>query len=858
MNFRSTGTLFAGLLTVLWIFGLMTAWRKTVVEEAFVMPSLKAAYGDYDIDRATVVRGDKERKEYEFVLKDGMWKAKVADQIVGVEHFRIRDLVEQVRDARKDDEASLDGDAASYKLDAPMLTVTLQGRPKDKRLAGYEKSWTFKVGSLSPDKKLAYVATSDLPNRVFGVPRSNVKALFFDDLRALRPLRLFNANTPSVKSIDITAGEKALEIAQGTDGLWRLRKPNLGLAEEEGPPLPKGAPPEAKSSPQGVRGLIDAILSIRVGSADDHLVPPAEAARFGLHEGKETLRIVVSGDGKDSRETLLLGNEEGGKRYARMGGDDGIFRIPASAAEPIFKAIASPETLRSMDVAGNETRGVDAVVIRQGKSETALLKNDDKNWSYRAGDASPQKASVDAVRTLLDKLQGRREIREFLEGDPKKLDADKGFDAPTLTISLYADATAKDDKGVASLKKDAAASLILSFGLAEKNRINVKRKSGDVESRFQVDKSWLDAILPSEGTLAFLDRTLPEFHIPDVESIAIDRAGKQLTIRRGATGNWTLTESGETMPGDAAKIFRTLSILAHATAHRWIRDADAKTDLAPFGLKTPALSVSIALKSDRLPPAGAASILASAFDPIGGLASAEAYRIANPTVITFKVGAEPDAPDLRPGLYAQRSGVDRIFLLTPDIANAVRDDFRDRLAMAVGQAALAAASVSAAVQGPEFVSWNAVLGQVHSFDPAAVAELRLAVRTPVELRQLDFKKTGTTWKDASGLQEFQLDSAKVEQTAELIARLRTPRVVSIGTPPRKDQKLDPKEAILRIELVAAGSAPVILTVGSRFDATGYFARSSAWPEAIFVFPTQQVEALLRGAAHFASPTVAQQ
>jgi hypothetical protein len=859
MNFRTTGYLFAALLTVLWTFGLMTAWRKTTVEEAFAMPSLKAAFADYDIDRVVVRKAEKgnKGKDYEFALKGDLWKAKVGDQTIGVESFRVRDIVDQVRDARRDDEANVPNDPTAVGLDQPMLTVTLSGHPKDKRIASFEKQWTLKVGSLSPDKKLAYVSTSDQPNRVVGVPRSSLKAIFFEDLRALRPLRLFNANTPSVKHIELFGADRDLQIDRGTDGLWRITKPNLGLAEEEGPAPPKGAAAEKQPSTEGVRGLIDAILTVRVSDAADHLVPPVDLAKYGLQDGRAALSISVSGDAKDSRETLLVGNAEGDIRYARLGGDDGVFRIPAKMVEPIFEALRQPEKLRSKDVASSETRGGDAIVIRQGKQVTTLLKKDEKHWTCQIDDSPAHKASFDAIRTFLEAIQGRREIKEFLEGDAKKLDESKGLTEPRVAIALYADAADKDDKGTAKLKKDAKPALSLAFGSIEDARCNVKRVIGNVETRFQVEQRWLDQLLPGDGTLAFLDRDLPEFVPTNVDKATFTRGNRTFTIDRNAKGSWIVREGNETAPADANKIFRLFNIMSHPTAERWVRKVDAGTNLDAYGLKSPNATARFTLKREGISPKGAAAMTAAGFDPVGGIAASLAAQMSEPgETIVFELGKE--AQEVAGAYYALRSGVPRLFTLTPDVANGLRDeDFRDRLAMAIGQPIVAASAVGAAVAGIQTTPWTFVAGQIHSFDPSSITEIRLAVRTPVELRTLQFKKSDKAWKDASGLQEFHLDAAKVDQLADLIAHLQSPRIISIGVPPRADQKLEVNDATIRIDALF-GTEPTTIVVGSRFDANGYFARTTAWPGGIFVLPNAAVEPLLRGPSHFAAATVAQQ
>ncbi|MFO0866987.1 MAG: DUF4340 domain-containing protein, partial [Gemmataceae bacterium] len=624
-------------------------------------------------DRVAVRKADKgkDAKDYDFALKNDLWKAKVGDQTISVESFRVRDMVEQLRDARRDDEASVPNEPSAYGLDQPMLTLTVFGHPKDKRVASFEKQWTLKVGSLSPDKKLAYVSTSDMPTRVFGVPRASLKAIFFEDLRSLRPLRLFNANTPSVKHVEIFGGDRDLQIDQGSDGIWRITKPNLGLAEEEGPAPPKGTPPETKPSAEGVRGLIDAILSIRVADAADHLASPVDVAKYGLQEGRAALSISVSGDAKDSRETLLVGNADGDFRYARLGGDDGAFRIPAKFAEPVFKALQTPEKLRSKDVAGSETRGIDAVVIRMGKDETTLLKKDEKNWTYRLGDSPMQKASVDAIRTLLESLQGRREIKEFLEGDGKKVDESKGLIDAKTTIAIYANGVDKNDKGQTILKKDYRPALSLSVGSAEGDLVNVKRIIGNVETRFQVEKRWLDQILPGEGTLAFLDRDLPEFVATSVEKATIERGGRTVSLEQDAKGSWIVREGSEYAPADALKAFRLFNVMAHATAGRWVRKVDAKSDLDSFGLKTPSATICCTLKRDRISPWGARRHHRGRIRSGQGIvSSAFAANMSEPGETIFQPGKRGERRGWR--VLRFRSGVDRVRPLTPDVANVLR------------------------------------------------------------------------------------------------------------------------------------------------------------------------------------------
>src|SRR5262245_6037838 len=135
MNFRSTGILFAVMFSMLWLFGLMLAFKKNPLDKAYVVPSLQAAR-DYDIVAVNVERKpkDKERQEFQFTQDNEVWRLKdVASGVaVKVEGFRINDIVNQVKNARKDEEADVTRNLADFGLTAPQATVTIKGRLRAK------------------------------------------------------------------------------------------------------------------------------------------------------------------------------------------------------------------------------------------------------------------------------------------------------------------------------------------------------------------------------------------------------------------------------------------------------------------------------------------------------------------------------------------------------------------------------------------------------------------------------------------------------------------------------------------------------------------------------------------------------
>ena len=144
-------------------------------------------------------------------------------------------------------------------------------------------------------------------------------------------------------------------------------------------------------------------------------------------------------------------------------------------------------------------------------------------------------------------------------------------------------------------------------------------------------------------------------------------------------------------------------------------------------------------------------------------------------------------------------------------------------------------------------------GQVHQFDPDKVKEVRLAVRTPFELRSFTFEKNAKdkTWTDKSNLAEFKLDGDKVTQLVKDIAKLKTDRFAAFAGGPRGEHKLGAKEATVKLDLTTDDGKAITLLVGARYQNQGYFAHSSIWPETVFFVPGTLIDPLLRGIDHFA-------
>src|SRR5947209_17777776 len=248
MSFKSTFLLFGLLIAALWVFGLTLSIRKGVADEGYVLPSLHEEQG-VTIDSIDIQRGG---KKYAFVRGAPGWKLTLppGKQEVRVEEFKVDRLVDQVKDARKNDEADVTRNLEKFGLAPPAGTVTLKKK-------GGGKEWTLNLGNESPDKAFVYVNSSDRPRDVMAVRASALESAFFKDVSDLRSRTLLDVTETTAQAIQLKEpkskeGKAALLSLQKTgQGGWRIEEPPYGAADFEGGTA-------GKQKHEGVKDLIAA------------------------------------------------------------------------------------------------------------------------------------------------------------------------------------------------------------------------------------------------------------------------------------------------------------------------------------------------------------------------------------------------------------------------------------------------------------------------------------------------------------------------------------------------------------------------------------------------------------------------
>jgi hypothetical protein len=391
-------------------------------------------------------------------------------------------------------------------------------------------------------------------------------------------------------------------------------------------------------------------------------------------------------------------------------------------------------------------------------------------------------------------------------------------------------------------------------------------------TRLAVAKSVLDKVLPPEGVLAFRETSLPSFSVADVLRMEIARGKEKVSVKKNPepTGSMWLLEDMKDLAGknsaDTSEVMKVLDTVARLQARKWVQKIDDKTDIEKFGLKDPTETITVWVKKDG--PATTASLVASvAPSPLAalhGAVSALAHRVGDKgEAIVFKFGKEAvkgkDDKETT-GIYARRTGVDLLFLVEPHVPQvAKKADLRDHSWLTLVQP-IADATFLALSGEPLpalLVASPIVTRQVQRLDADKVKEIKLAVRTPFELRKFHFQRKlpDKTWTDQSGLQDFNLDAEKVDKLVEHLAGLKAERFIILQGGPKAEHKFGDKEANVKADLVLADGKTISVTLGDRHEGK-YFGHSTAWPEAVFLVSPEHINPLLQGAAYFGKQRVA--
>lgn len=906
MNFRNTTFMFGLLLGMLWIFGLMLAFKRTASPEGYLLPTFHDALGA-KIDTVVIERPGAKPEKFQFSQADDLWTLRIGDKSTRVEGFRVQQLITALKDAKATEGAPLKSDLAFHGLDKPLMTITVSGdvvrekkekiktKGKDKDKEPETKTveekvrreeWKLFLGKDSADKAFVYANSSDRPGKPFAVERSSLRGLFFDDPNTFRSRLLFTFDEPSARELILREGKTEVAFKK-TDDAWRFVQPPLGYVDYEGPPIPKDLPPGIKIPEGGLKGLLTSLRGIRVDT-DEDFVPLDQGSleSMGLVDGQEALRLEVRyeetrGKKELANETLLVGKSAGKDQvYARLLSDPGAFKLNGSMLEAVQRALKDPSELRNRDLVNFDVKAADQIVLKARGGEVKLVRPALKPWEVQGADGKGSKANEKLLQTYLEALQGKRAIKDFAGGKDFKGAVEVRLYQDSLKEPAAPTDEKKDDKkdGKKEEKKDDKKEIkpvvTLAFAAAEKDQklVAVQRTLADgTVSHFQVDAALVSQISPARPALAFLDLQLPEFTPSEVARFELTRGGAKIDVVKGTGADaqrWYVEDPREPsgkLLADPVKVATLLNNLGGLRPLKWIA-REKEADLDKFGLKTPAVVARVMVKKDKLSAGQAATMLgvASAPSPVASLfagMSLHAAKLADQgEEVLLKFGKEAKAEDDGPGVYALNSGKDLVFLVTDDQLKYLREiDLKDRSAFLTTQVLVDAGLVGAATPNAINVLMLASplnSGRLQHFDPAAVQSISVALRTPLELRSFVFQKDAKSkeWNDQTGLKEFAIDASRVTTFLEQLAQLRADRLASLA-PATAEQKLTAKDATLKIDLTLADGQTIAVTFGATYERGGVYAQTSAWPGVTFLVSPLKIDPWLRGVGYFGKERV---
>ena len=782
-------------------------------KDTYALPSLRPQRGAAptktdatDINRVEILRNkDADRERLIFERTERGWKLLHPD--ARVDGLIVDRLIEQLRNAHKEESADLSTSLADLGLDPPKMIVTLTNKEG--------REFRLHVGKQSAgkaDSAVVYVNSSEVAEPM-AVQRAKIDEAFraVKDFLLLDLLSVSALNTSFVQ-VEGPGHKPALAIEKRAEDRWYFTNPaEYGEADTEGAPLPPDPPPHFAPPITGVKALMEAVGSIQTfpnGVPAAVSASDAELAKFGLEDDRyATMRIEVKRTGdklagaqgfkQPVTEAILIGNKvdvgeaknQGDRYYARRTGERVIVIVPGKPIAEILPVLAKADLLQNRDLANLDRQKIDAIDVKTAEG-LAKLRRCGVPEAWRVfGMASPFEADQRSVRSLLDGVISRRGVTAF---PAEKPDAEYGFDKPAAVVTAWASAVVPDpDKG----KKDPPDEpklmndpiVELTFGKTEKDSVYVRRKEGKATRVLAVPTSVLAKIaLPPIG---FVNRTLPSFTLDQAVKLELLRDGKTVSLENRAKegspdADWQIVAPKEEAgPADARTVGDLLLELGRLSPDRLI--AEKAPDLDGYGLKTPVLKATITLR-----PGG--------------------------RTMSYLFGKNTED---KKAIFAKQGERDLVFVVSPDALKPLRADFGDR----------------------------AVL----RFDPSKVKEVTLVGwkklgKGPQTLRVAKTEK-GWDVKEAP-IKDFAVNPALVDDlVAVKLARLSVENFAVRREGAKPIHQVDEANQSLRISILIDGAKePLTLTIGA-LDAgeKSYFAVSSMRPGDVFFLPQRAYEEILK-------------
>lgn len=570
------------VLLTLFFTGLIVLWWATYVEvptsqelEAnrnLVLPSLaKLATGD--IRRLTIEsRGEEgETKEappvrLAFERRGEAWQM-VEPIDAAADSSRLELLVRNLKSLNKLPEAGTINDpGAKFGLEPAGSVIQLYGADAKTPVASLAVGKTF--------RDQIYVRPGGTPD--IEVVEARFLQGIGDQASGWREKSLFSLSTFQVGSVSIEGPGRNLE-AERVAGNWRLVRPIRALGDNN-----------------KMEGVLGELTSIRVTNGNAGFVADnvSDRAPYGLdrdHAIRIELRPVLS---QMKPQAILLGHsvpDHDDQFYAMQADQDDVVVVSGRELQTLG---VDPNSVRSARVVEFDPARAGFIRIKT-RTLTFDLAQSEQGWTL----VQPTHTTADQqlVTTLLTALQNL-ETSEFL--DASKVSS-PDLDPPTTVLELWQLKPGERIAKKAPNKPKGDPAVRLNLGRHDVLRKSVYAQTPGDPTVLAVPDKFLEAL--PENELAFRERSLLKLNLGQVTKLRVERDRQSIVLAPSTVGGpnqWKM-ESPVEAPADVEAITKALTMLTDLRAQRLI--TDRATDLRPFGLHAPSMTIAWSSSSKNGP-----------------------------------------------------------------------------------------------------------------------------------------------------------------------------------------------------------------------------------------------------------------
>ena len=362
--------------------------------------------------------------------------------------------------------------------------------------------------------------------------------------------KLVEINGDEVSAISLIYPDREIDLEKG-DGGWRVTKPVSAPADDI-----------------TVKNLLHAIADAEVSKTLD--TPPADLAPFGLAQPMVTIKLTAKGqplpDLKVGKTTAVSSST-----YVQRGDQAKIFLTGSAFHAGMDKQV---KDLRDKKVVEFKEDAITRIALHGPDGDVVLAKTDGM-WTIEQ--PAKFRADANAVRALLSAVRNLR-ATDFANDAPSDADlATYGLDAPPHQLVLIA--------------ADGTETRVL---VGKETEQGLYVKTADRPTTFIVGK-WVSRDL-GKGLADMRDKTVLAFEPGAATRVEIARADGGTFALNSADGKWSLDGSDQTVNPGAVDAF--VGALSRLSGSRIL--ADGVTDLTPYGLNPPALTITVKGKDDVL------------------------------------------------------------------------------------------------------------------------------------------------------------------------------------------------------------------------------------------------------------------